>query len=119
LPDALADAHRRRRLQGGVCGSVTFDSARRIVTVCVGLAGPTYKLLDASTLEARATYTKPPSSDGIECLVLTAIDFRSGRTVFRRRAGTGVGFNDNYAPVTLGPDGSAYVGVISGLVRFK
>jgi hypothetical protein len=65
------------------------------------------------------TCTKPPSSAGIECLVLTAIDFRSGRTVFRRRAGTGVGFNDNYAPVTLGPDGSAYVGVISGLVRFS
>jgi hypothetical protein len=31
----------------------------------------------------------------------------------------GVGFNNNYAPVTLGPDGSAHVGVISGLLRFS
>jgi hypothetical protein len=46
--------------QGGDRGSVTFDSAGRIVTVCVGLAGPTYKLLDARTLEARATLALPP-----------------------------------------------------------
>ncbi len=65
------------------------------------------------------TYTKPPRADGIDAWYFTAIDFRSGRTVFRRLAGTGVGFNNNYAPVTLGPDGSAYVGVISGLVRFS
>jgi hypothetical protein len=65
------------------------------------------------------TYTKPRRSDGIDAWYLTAIDFRTGRTVFRRRAGAGVGFNNNYAPVTLGPDGSAYVGVISGLVRFS
>jgi hypothetical protein len=28
-----------------------------------------------------------------------------------------VGYNNNYAPVTLGPDGAAYVGVLGGLVR--
>ena len=32
-------------------------------------------------------------------------------------AGEGLGFNNNYAPVSLGPDGSAYVGVLGGLVR--
>jgi len=32
-------------------------------------------------------------------------------------AGTGLGFNNNYAPVTLGSDGSAYVGALGGLVR--
>jgi hypothetical protein len=45
---------------GGDCGSLNFDSAGRIVTVRVGLAGPTYKLLDPRTLEARATLTLPP-----------------------------------------------------------
>ena len=52
--DVLASA------QGGDCGSVTFDSAGRIVTVCVGVAGPTYKVIDPSTLEERAALTLPP-----------------------------------------------------------
>jgi hypothetical protein len=64
------------------------------------------------------TYTHPPRSDGIDAWYLTALDFRTGRTVYRRRAGTGFGFNNNYAPVTLGPDGTAYVGVLGGVVAF-
>ncbi len=64
------------------------------------------------------TYTKPPRSDSVDAWYLTALDFRTGRTVYRRLAGTGLGFNNNYAPVTLGPDGTAYVGVLGGLVEF-
>jgi hypothetical protein len=37
--------------------------------------------------------------------------------VYKRLAGTGLGFNNNFAPVTLGPGGTAYVGVLGGLVR--
>jgi hypothetical protein len=62
------------------------------------------------------TYTKPPRSDGLAAWYLTTLDFRNGHTVYRRLAGTGFGFNNNYAPVTLGPDGTAYVGVLGGLV---
>jgi len=50
---------------------------------------------------------------------LTAIDFRTGRTAFRRRAGAGLGSNNNYAPVTLTPDGTAYVGVLGGVTSFS
>jgi hypothetical protein len=64
------------------------------------------------------TYTKPPRTDGLDAWYLTALDFRTGRTVYRRLAGTGFGFNNNYAPVTLGPDGTAYVGVLGGVVAF-
>jgi len=64
------------------------------------------------------TYTRPPRDDGIDAWYLTALDFRTGRTVYRRLAGTGFGFNNNYAPVTLGPDGTAYVGVLGGVVAF-
>jgi hypothetical protein len=63
------------------------------------------------------TYTKPPSDDGTDAWYLTAIDFRKGTTAWKRLAGTGLGFNNNYAPVSIGPDGSAYVGVLGGLVR--
>ena len=48
---------------------------------------------------------------------LTALDFRTGQAVFKQRYGTGFGHNVNYAPVSLGPDGAAYVGVLGGLVR--
>jgi hypothetical protein len=64
------------------------------------------------------SYTKPVRSDGLDAWYLTALDFRSGRTVYRRLAGTGFGYNNNYAPVTLGPDGTAYVGVLGGVVAF-
>jgi hypothetical protein len=63
------------------------------------------------------TYTKPPTSDGTDSWYFTAIDFRTGRTTYKRLAGTGLGFNNNYAPVTIGPEGSAYVGALGGLVR--
>jgi outer membrane protein assembly factor BamB len=48
---------------------------------------------------------------------LTALDFRTGQAVFKQRYGTGFGYNVNYAPISLGPDGAAYVGVLGGLVR--
>jgi hypothetical protein len=63
------------------------------------------------------SYTKPPRSDGTDAWYFTAIDFRSGKTVYKRLAGTGLGFNNNYAPVTIGPEGSAYVGALGGLAR--
>ena len=65
------------------------------------------------------TYTKPPRPQGDDPWYFTALDFRTGATVFKRLAGDGLGFNNNYAPVTLGPDGTAYVGVLGGLVSFR
>jgi hypothetical protein len=63
------------------------------------------------------TYTKPPSSNG--AWYFTAIDYRSGETVYRRLAGAGLGFNNNFAPVTIGPDDAAYVGVLGGIIEFR
>jgi hypothetical protein len=64
------------------------------------------------------SYTKP-GADSHDPWYLTALDWRSGRTVFKFKAGQGLGFNNNYAPVTLGPDGTAYVGVLGGLVAMR
>ena len=63
------------------------------------------------------TYTKNRDED--DPWYLTAIDFRTGETVYKRLAGLGLGFNNNYAPVSLGPDGTAYVGVLGGLVALR
>jgi hypothetical protein len=64
-------------------------------------------------------YTKPVDPNGTDAWYLTALDFRTGRTVYKRLAGTGLGFNNNYAPVTLGPNGTAYVGALGGLVLLR
>jgi len=64
------------------------------------------------------TYTKPADGGSQDPWYLTALSYRTGRTVWRRLAGSGLGYNNNYAPVTIGPDGSAYVGVLGGLTRF-
>src|SRR3954447_1580273 len=63
------------------------------------------------------TYTKPTDPNGEDGWYLTAIDFGTGKTIYRALAGEGLGFNNNYAPITLGPDGTAYIGVLGGLVR--
>jgi hypothetical protein len=60
-------------------------------------------------------YTKPPRPDGIDAWYLTALSFASGKTIYSALAGTGLGFNSNYAPISIGPDGSAYAGVLGGL----
>ena len=67
------------------------------------------------------TYTKDPlpQDPGADAWYLTALDFASGRTVYKRLAGEGLGHNNNYAPVTLGPDGTAYVGTLGGLVSLR
>ncbi len=65
------------------------------------------------------TYTKVPRTDGNDPWFLTAIDVRTGRTAWKALAGEGLGFNNNYAPITLGPDGTAYVGVLGGLVALR
>jgi hypothetical protein len=64
-------------------------------------------------------YTKEPRDDDKDAWYLTALRYRTGETVFKRFSGEGLGFNNNYAPITVGPDGSVYVGVLGGLVRFK
>jgi hypothetical protein len=63
------------------------------------------------------TYTKPGRPDDTDPWYFTALDFCTGRTVYSRLAGVGFGYNNNFAPVTLGPDGTAYVGALGGLVR--
>lgn len=71
------------------------------------------------SLDNGLVYVYAKKADDDDPWYLTAIDFRTGATVYQRLAGTGLGFNNNYAPVTLGPDGSAYVGVLGGLALLR
>ncbi len=57
-------------------------------------------------------YTKPAGSP--DRWYLTAVDFFSGRTVWRRLMGTGRLFNVHYAGLTISPTGVLYTGVLGG-----
>jgi hypothetical protein len=65
------------------------------------------------------TYTKDPEPNGTDAWYFTAVDFATGRTVFKRLAGTGLGYNNHYAPVSIAANGTAYVGALGGLVALR
>jgi outer membrane protein assembly factor BamB len=71
------------------------------------------------SLGAGLVYTYTKDTDSHDPWYLTALDYRTGKTVFKVRAGSGIGYNNNYAPVTLGPDATAYVGTLGGLVALR
>ncbi len=63
-------------------------------------------------------YAKDPSiGKWIDAYYLAGLDFETGKTVFQILTGTGVSFDNNWAPITIGPDRSAYIGVLRGLVK--
>jgi hypothetical protein len=59
-------------------------------------------------------YTKPKGLP--DAWYLTAVDFHTGRTVWRRLTGTGTLFNVHYAGLTISPTGLLYSGVLGGTV---
>ena len=67
-------------------------------------------------------YTRVQNEDIPEKTVawyFTAIDFETGETVYKVLTGTGRNWNNSYGPITIGPNGTAYVGVFNGLVSIS
>jgi hypothetical protein len=94
--------------KGKGCTKVWTNTIARAPTVVPKLSAKTGLIY---------TYTRPP--DGAQGYYWTAIDFRSGQTVWNRFAGAGLLFNNNYAGLALGPNGNAYLGVIGGIVALR
>ncbi|MGZ6751901.1 MAG: hypothetical protein ACXVEJ_00440 [Nocardioides sp.] len=69
--------------------------------------------------EVRYQGGQEPAAGPEDPWYLTALDLRTGRRVWSRFTGVGLGYNNNYAPITLGPDGTAYVGTLGGLVAVR
>ena len=49
----------------------------------------------------------------------TAVDFHTGEPVYKLHTGTGWLFNNHYGAISIGPDGTAYVGIMGGLIKIK
>ena len=65
------------------------------------------------------TYTKPSGPGTDDPWYFTAMDFRTGKVVYKVLTGTGKLYNNHYASVYLGPNGAAYVGVLGGIVKIR
>ena len=68
------------------------------------------------------TYTKDPDpvNPTSDAWFWTAIDFRTGQTVWKRLAGTGLNFNNHYAGIVIGRrTRTAYLGVIGGIAAVR
>ena len=63
-------------------------------------------------------YTRPPDP-AAQGYYWTAVDWGSGQTAWTQYAGSGLTFNNNYAGLALGPDGTAYLGVIGGVIALR
>ena len=59
-------------------------------------------------------YTKPPGTP--DRWYVTAVSFRTGKTVWSRLIGTGILFNVHYAGMTIAPSGVIYAGVLGGTI---
>ena len=77
------------------CGSVTFDTQGRIVTVCVGVAGPTLRMLDptdarharrAAAAAARPAHPRRTCSRASAAAATSTSTTRTARSSRRRRA---------------------------------
>lgn len=65
-------------------------------------------------------YTKLPNApQNADAYYFTAIDFATGKTAYRVRTGTGVRYDNNWAAISLSPDGTAFVGVLNGLIKVR
>jgi hypothetical protein len=82
-------------------------------------AGLLYSYTHPSAAELPWKLIALPEALAPESWFFTALDLRTGKQVWSRLVGTNLGFNNNYAPVTLGADGTAYVGTLGGLVRIS
>jgi hypothetical protein len=66
------------------------------------------------------TYVYQDDGTGAKAWQWSAIDYRTGKNVFRKTASTVLlNGNNNYAGLALGPDGSAYIGTIGGMEALR
>ena len=61
------------------------------------------------------TYTTDPNGDWY----WTALDARRGNVVYKVLAGNGLGYNNNYAGISISPAGTEYLGALGGIMALR
>ena len=88
-----------------------------LVWTDTSIAAPT--VVPKLSLATGLIYAYTKTSELTDPWYWTALDFRTGAVVWRQLAGAGVGFNNNYAGITLGPTGTAYLGTLGGIIAMR
>lgn len=65
------------------------------------------------------TWTKQPRPLGPDVWSATALDLATGRLAWSRPMGGGTPYNNHYASVAIGPDGSLYYGTAAGIAVLR
>jgi hypothetical protein len=67
------------------------------------------------------TFTKDadPADATVDAWFWAALDFSTGELVWKQLAGTGIVFNNHYAGIVIGPNRTAYVGAVGGLLAIR
>ncbi|MET0839295.1 MAG: hypothetical protein ABWY19_10970 [Marmoricola sp.] len=103
----------------GGCHIAWRNTTARIPTVVSKLSRRTGLIYGYTKPSASELPTTSPIPEALapDAWFFTAFSARTGKQVWSRYTGSGLGYNNNYAPVSLGPDGTAYVGTLGGLLR--
>lgn len=65
-------------------------------------------------------YTRDASNpEELQAWYFTAINAHTGELAFKQLTGIGPGFNNHYGSISITPDGTAYVGVLQGVIKIK
>jgi hypothetical protein len=77
------------------CGSITFDSLGRVISICIGVSGPELYMFDPTTLTTLATFSLPPRT--AEDLLLNP-----GEKIFQDFSNGGYFYLDNKNEIVTG-----------------
>lgn len=62
-------------------------------------------------------YTRLEVAPNVESWYLTAVSWRTGKTIYKVKVGTGPIYDNAFAPIAVGPGGEALVSMFTGVVR--
>jgi hypothetical protein len=65
------------------------------------------------------TIARQIDENGLDVYYWTALDFRTGETVWQKLAGTGEEYDSFYPNIGFGPNGALYSGAYAGLLTIK
>ncbi|MFL6238938.1 MAG: hypothetical protein ACJ735_05525 [Actinomycetes bacterium] len=82
-------------------------------------AGLVYVYEHPSAQQVQYSGPRPAGPLASDPWYLTALDLNTGRRMWSVLTGYGLGYNNHYAPITIAQDGTAYVGVLGGLLRIR
>lgn len=88
-----------------------------VVWTNTSVAAPT--VVPKLSLATGLIYAYTKTTEPTDPWYWTALDFRTGDVMWRQLAGAGIGFNNNYAGITLGPTGTAYLGTLGGIIAMR